>query len=131
LWCTQWSDEYDDCQVSGVDKTLCLPTNTSTVWEILREAGIGRAPDRAAATWSQFPPWQAEALLGADFIETVTLTGARHCVLAVVGHPGRRVQVIIPDPSDHSRLPDHRLKLHLFRQSPGPCGKGSSESVAV
>jgi hypothetical protein len=42
-----------------------------------REAGIHPAPDRAATTWADFLRSQAEVLLAADFIETVTLTGAR------------------------------------------------------
>jgi hypothetical protein len=47
----------------------------STVWEILREARIDPAPDRAATTWTDFLRSQADALLAADLIETVTLTG--------------------------------------------------------
>jgi len=49
----------------------------STVWEILRQAGLDPAPDRAATSWADFLRSQAQALLAADFIETVTLTGAR------------------------------------------------------
>jgi transposase len=43
----------------------------STVWEILREAGIDPAPDRSATTWANFLRSQAEALLACDFFETV------------------------------------------------------------
>ncbi|MDT5027517.1 MAG: putative transposase [Micromonosporaceae bacterium] len=50
----------------------------STVWEILNEAGIEPAPQRSASTWAAFLRSQANALLACDFIETVTLTGARH-----------------------------------------------------
>jgi putative transposase len=47
----------------------------STVWEILREAGIDPAPDRSATTWANFLRSQAEALLARDFFETVRPSG--------------------------------------------------------
>jgi hypothetical protein len=65
----------------------------STVWEILREAGIDPAPERSATTWSDFLR-QAEALLACDFFETVTLTGTRMFVLAVIEHHSRRIRVL-------------------------------------
>ena len=57
-----------------------------TVWEILREADIDPEPERSATTWADFFRAQAEALLAADSIETVTLTGARLYILAVIEH---------------------------------------------
>src|ERR1700716_601529 len=56
----------------------------STVWEILREAGIDPAPERASSTWAGFLRSQADALLACDFFETVTLTGARLYVLTAI-----------------------------------------------
>jgi putative transposase len=64
-------------RVHGELLTLGVKVAASTVWEILREAGVGPAPDRAATTWTQFLRSQAEALLATDFIETITLTGTR------------------------------------------------------
>jgi putative transposase len=49
---------------------LGVKVAASTVWEILREAGIDPAPDRSATTSTDFLRSQAEALLAADFIET-------------------------------------------------------------
>lgn len=66
----------------------------STVWEIMREAGIDPAPDRAATTWTDFLRSHAEALLAVDFIETVTLTGARMYILAAIEHASRRIRVL-------------------------------------
>ncbi|MGH3374955.1 MAG: integrase core domain-containing protein [Actinoallomurus sp.] len=66
----------------------------STVWEILREAGIDPAPDRSATTWANFLRSQAEALLACDFFETVTLTGTPMFVLAVIEHHTRRIRVL-------------------------------------
>ncbi|MFG2045717.1 helix-turn-helix domain-containing protein [Dactylosporangium sp. NPDC048998] len=72
---------------------LGIKVAASTVWEILREAGIDPAPERACSTWADFLRSQAEALLACDFFETVTLTGARLYVLAVIEHANRRVRV--------------------------------------
>ena len=63
-------------RVHGELLVLGIKVAASTVWEILREAGIDPAPERAATTWAQFLRSQAEALLAVDFIETVTLAGA-------------------------------------------------------
>jgi transposase InsO family protein len=81
-------------RVHGELLTLGVEVAASTVWEILREAGIDPAPERAANTWAQFLRSQAEALLAADFIETVTLTGTRLYVLAVIDHASRRIRVL-------------------------------------
>jgi putative transposase len=64
------------------------------VWQILREAGLDPAPDRAATTWTAFLSSQAEALLAADFIESVTATGARMYILAVIEHASRRIRIL-------------------------------------
>jgi hypothetical protein len=68
---------------------------------MLREAGIDPAPDRASTTWAAFLRSQAEALLAADFIEAVTLTGARMYILAVIEHASRRVRIpgVTPHPT--------------------------------
>ena len=63
----------------------------STVWEILKDAGIDPAPERATSTWAGFLRSQADALLACDFFETVTLSGARMYILVTWNHPaGRR-----------------------------------------
>jgi transposase InsO family protein len=80
--------------VHGELLTLGLKVAASTVWEMLREAGVDPAPDRAATTWPQFLRSQADALLAADFIETITLTGARMYILTVIEHASRRVRIL-------------------------------------
>ena len=71
------------------------------MWEILRQAGIDPAPERTTATWAGFLRSQADALLACDFFETVTLTGARLYVLAVIEHATRRIRILgaTPHPS--------------------------------
>jgi putative transposase len=56
---------------------LGVKVAASTVWEILKEAGIEPSPERASSTWADFLRSQADALLSCDFFETVTLSGAR------------------------------------------------------
>jgi putative transposase len=65
----------------------------STVQEILHEAGIDPAPERSSTTWADFLRSQAEVLLACDFFETVTLSGTRLHVLAVIGHSTRRIRI--------------------------------------
>jgi putative transposase len=53
-----------------------------------------RAPERTSDNWAVFLRSQAEAILAVDFFETVTLTGARMYVLAVVEHASRRIRIL-------------------------------------
>jgi hypothetical protein len=71
-----------------------IKTAASTVWEILKEAGIDPAPERSSTTWADFLRSQADALLACDFFETTTLTGARMHVLAVLEHASRRIRIL-------------------------------------
>ncbi|MDT3446508.1 hypothetical protein QOZ89_44125 [Pseudofrankia sp. BMG5.37] len=66
----------------------------STVWEILHDAGIDPAPNRTATSWADFLHTQAHAILAADFFETVTLTGTRLYILAVIEHASRRIRIL-------------------------------------
>jgi hypothetical protein len=73
---------------------LGVKVAASTVWEILKEAGIAPAPERSSSTWADFLRSQADALLACDFLETVTLSGARLYVFAVIEHASRRIRVL-------------------------------------
>jgi putative transposase len=66
----------------------------STVWEILQDAGIDPAPQRTSQTWAAFLHSQAQAIIAADFFETVTLSGAQLYVLAIIEHASRRVRIL-------------------------------------
>jgi hypothetical protein len=66
----------------------------STVWENLKDAGIDPAPERAASTWADFLRSQTDALLACDFFETLTVSGARLYVFAVIEHAQRRIRVL-------------------------------------
>ncbi|GGL20657.1 integrase core domain-containing protein [Mangrovihabitans endophyticus] len=88
-------------RIHGELLVLGVKVAASTVWEILHDAGIDPAPERTSSTWATFLRSQAQALIAADFFETVTLTGARLYVLAVVEHATRRARILgaTPHPS--------------------------------
>ena len=73
---------------------LGVKVGASTVWEILKEAGIDPAPERASSTWTDFLRSQADALIACDFFETVTLSGARLYVFAAIEHTNRRIRIL-------------------------------------
>jgi len=73
---------------------LGIKIAASTVWQILKEAGIDPAPERATTTWGAFLRSQADAILACDFLETVTLSGQRQYVLAVIEHATRRIHIL-------------------------------------
>ena len=81
-------------RIHGELLVLGVKVAASTVWEILKDAGIDPAPERASSTWADFLRSQADALLACDFFETVTLTGARLYVLAVIEHASRRIRIL-------------------------------------
>ena len=81
-------------RIHGELTLLGIKLAPSTVWEMLKAAGVDPAASRTTVTWAEFLRSQAETVLAMDFIETATLTGARHYILAVVHPTGRRVRVL-------------------------------------
>ncbi len=77
-------------RIHGELALLGVAVAASTVWEILKTAGVDPAPRRTTVTWADFLRSQAEAILAMDFVETVTLTGQRQYVLAAIHHASRR-----------------------------------------
>jgi putative transposase len=66
----------------------------STVWKILKSAGLDPAPRRSGPTWRQFLSAQAEAILAIDFAHVDTVFRRRLYVLVVVEHGRRRVHIV-------------------------------------
>jgi hypothetical protein len=66
----------------------------STVWAILKEAGMDPAPRRSGPTWREFLKAQAAGILACDFFSVETITLARLYCFAVVEHATRRVHVL-------------------------------------
>jgi transposase InsO family protein len=81
-------------RVHGELLVLGVKVAASTVWEILKDADIDPAPERASSTWADFLRSQTEALLACDFFETVTLSGAHMYVFAVIEHGSRRIRIL-------------------------------------
>ncbi|WP_405930283.1 integrase core domain-containing protein [Streptomyces sp. NBC_00827] len=81
-------------RIHGELLVLNVKVAASTVWEILRDASIDPAPERASSTWANFLRSQADAILACDFFETVTLSGARLYVFAVIEHASRRIRIL-------------------------------------
>ncbi|WP_344412646.1 integrase core domain-containing protein [Amycolatopsis minnesotensis] len=65
----------------------------STVWKILKDAGLDPAPRRSGPTWKQFLTTQAKGILAVDFFHVDTVLLRRLYVLFVVEHDRRRVRI--------------------------------------
>jgi putative transposase len=65
----------------------------STVWTVLKNAGLNPAPRRSGPTWRQFLSAQAHAILAVDFAHVDTVFLRRLYVLVVVEHERRRVHL--------------------------------------
>jgi len=81
-------------RIHGELLVLGIKTAASTVWGILRQAGIDPAPERSRTTWASFLRSQADALLACDFFETITLTGTRQFVMAAIEHGTRQIRIL-------------------------------------
>ena len=65
----------------------------STVWKILKDAGIDPAPQRSGPTWRQFLAAQAHAILAVDFAHVDTVFLRRLYILVMIEHARRRVHL--------------------------------------
>jgi len=65
----------------------------STVWQILKDAGIDPAPTRCRQSWRAFLDAQAKTILAADFFHVDTVLLRRLYVLFVIEHGTRRVHL--------------------------------------
>jgi len=65
----------------------------STVWKIVKDAGIDPAPTRSGQSWSAFLEAQAKTILAADFFHVDTVLLRRLHVLFFIEHGTRRVHL--------------------------------------
>ena len=67
------------------------PIAVSTVWQIIHDAGIDRAPRRPA--WKQFLTTQARGILAVDFVHVDTVLLQRVYALVMIEHRTRRLHL--------------------------------------
>ena len=80
-------------RIQGELVGLGHPVAASTVWTILKSAGLDPAPRRSGPTWRQFLAAQAHAILAIDFAHVDTVFLRRLYILVVIEHDRRRVHL--------------------------------------
>ena len=80
-------------RIHGELTKLGLAIAPSTVYEILRAAGIGPAPRRSGPTWRQFLRTQAAGILAVDFLHVDTVLLKRLYVLVFIEHGTRQMHL--------------------------------------
>jgi putative transposase len=80
-------------RIHGELMKLGVTVAPSTVWEILRAAGIDPAPRRAGPTWRQFLHAQAAGIVAVDFLHVDTVLLTRLYVLVFIEHGTRRMHL--------------------------------------
>jgi putative transposase len=81
-------------RIHGELARLGVTVAPSTVWQILKRAGIDPAPRRDGPGWPEFLRSQAQGILALDFFTTDLLNGTKVYVLAVIEHDTRRVRIL-------------------------------------
>jgi putative transposase len=80
-------------RIHGELTKLGVTVAPSTVWEILRAAGIDPAPRRSGPTWRQFLHAQAAGILAVDFLHVDTVLLRRLYVLVFIEHGTRQMHL--------------------------------------
>ena len=80
-------------RIHGELTKLGVTVAQSTVWDILRTAGIDPAPRRSGPTWRQFLHAQAAGILAVDFFHVDTVLLKRLYVLVFIEHGTRRMHI--------------------------------------
>ena len=80
-------------RIHGELAKLGVTVAPSTVWEILRAAGINPAPRRSGPSWRQFLHAQAAGIVAVDFLHVDTVLLRRLHVLVFIEHGTRRMHL--------------------------------------
>jgi putative transposase len=85
----RWGCRRVQGELIGLGHTVAA----STVWKILKDAGLDPAPRRACPTWGQFLSVQAHVILAVDFAHVDTVFLRRLYILIAIEHDRRRVHI--------------------------------------
>jgi len=111
-------------RIQGELAGLGIKLAASTVWTILKQAGIEPAPTRQSTTWADFMRAQAASILECDFLTVDTLFLNRFYVLFFVELATRRVHLagLTTNPDGRWVTQQARNLLMQFdeRRSPRP-----------
>jgi putative transposase len=81
-------------RIHGELAGLGITVAASTVWQILKDAGISPAPRRDGPGWAEFLRSQAQGILALDFFTADLLNGTKVYVLAAIEHGTRRIRIL-------------------------------------
>jgi putative transposase len=81
-------------RIHGELAGLGYQIGASTIWKILRSAGIDPSPRRAGPSWSEFLRSQEHGILACDLFYLDTITLRRLYAFFVIEHPTRRVHLL-------------------------------------
>ena len=81
-------------RIHGELAGLGIAVAPSTVWQILKDAGISPAPRRDGPGWAQFLRSQVQGILALDFFTADLLNGTKVYVLAAIEHGTRRIRIL-------------------------------------
>jgi putative transposase len=81
-------------RIHGELAGLGITVAPSTVWQILKTAGIDPAPRRDGPGRAEFLRSQAQGILALDFFTADLLNGTKVYVLAVIEHGTRRIWIL-------------------------------------
>ena len=81
-------------RIHGELAGLGITVAPSTVWQILKNAGIEPAPRREEPGWAEFLRSQAQGILALDFFTADLLNGTKVYILAAIEHGTRRIHVL-------------------------------------
>jgi transposase len=114
-------------RIQGELLKLGIAGASSTVWEILRAAGVDPAPRRSGTTWRQFLRTQAAGILAVDFLHAGTVLCKRLYVLVFIEHGTRLSRRRHPPAADQTpnrpRRPPQRIRASRIEDQVKSCGR--------